>query len=202
MAGSSADDESRRLREREAAMVRHACAAASRTFAQLRRRHACAEVLRRQRWRLWKALSLRRCVQVLLWRIAATLLTPPACRMRHPQRTRVAPLQPRRTSMRGARCVVAAPRCVHIRRVAHALYGRGVAQQPAHPQVATHAAQKKAAPSLLSKLLATEIRRERSHLLQAFRFLSQNGCVTLRASSVRREFSRCTRPRLLAEGAS
>lgn len=114
MAGSSADDESRRLREREAALVRHAFADESRTCADQLRRHACVEVPRRRRLWLWKALSLRRCVQVKLWRIAATLLTPPACRMRHPQRMREALLQPHRTSMRGARCVVTAPRFVHV----------------------------------------------------------------------------------------
>ncbi len=57
-------------------------------------------------------------------------------------------------------------------------------QKRADAHVGHHA--EDAAGSLLRRLLRPEIRRERSHLLQAFRFLSNAGCVAHSAQPVKR----------------
>jgi hypothetical protein len=57
-------------------------------------------------------------------------------------------------------------------------------QKRADTHVGHHA--EDAAGSLLRRLLRPEIRRERSHLLQAFRFLSNAGCGAHNAQSVKR----------------
>ena len=54
--------------------------------------------------------------------------------------------------------------------------------------------------TLLRKLLDKEIRVERSHLLQAFRFLEKNGCAgaKLHASAVRKSHVHTRRAQVLA----
>jgi hypothetical protein len=145
---------------------------ATRRCAQPRDRRACGELLR-CRTRLWMP-RLRRCFWVARSSSRRGLTRVHAGRGANRAAARLRCESAEACANRGVTC-----RFRNVSRVparsSRAMRSRR--SQPAHAQVAMHAQKKAAPPSLLSRLLATEIRRERSHLLQAFRFLSQSGCA-------------------------